>query len=198
MSFILGLTGGIATGKSAADDFFRKKGIPVIDADQVAHHVYDLNKPAWRELKQVFGKEYLNADQTVNRQKLGDLVFHNPQKLELLNQITHPFIYQEIMARIADLSNQKLVVVDMPVLFESNGAKICDRILVVSLPESVQLTRLMKRNNLDKEQALARIHSQMPLAQKEKKADYVVDNSGTLIDLANSLTKVLEKIQSEV
>lgn len=200
MTLILGLTGGIATGKSTADHFFKQKGIPIIDADQIAHDLYQVGKPAWKEIKDQFGREYLNSDQTINRKKLGQLVFNDQNELELLNKITHPLVHEEINRQIKQEISKKsrLVILDIPLLFESHAEKMCDQVLVITLPEKMQITRLMERNNLTKEQAIARIHSQMPLSEKEAKATYVISNSGTVNDLCEKLDNLLNKIEAEV
>lgn len=200
MTLVLGLTGGIATGKSTADEFFEKKKIPVVDADKIAHRIYDIGKPAWNEIKNKFGEEYLNSDQTINRKKLGQLVFTNKDKLTLLNEITHPIITQEIQTQVNSYKDKSvpLIVVDMPVLFESGAQKYCDQTLVITLPQNMQVERLMARNSLTKQEAIDRIHSQMPLSEKEAKATYVVSNIGTKKDLENKLEKLLLEIEAEV
>lgn len=200
MTLVLGLTGGIATGKSTADKFFEKKKIPVVDADKIAHRIYDIGKPAWKEIKNKFGDEYLNSDQTINRKKLGQLVFTNKDKLALLNAITHPIILEEIQMQINSYKDKfvPLIIVDMPVLFESGAQKYCDQTLVITLPQNMQIERLMARNSLTKQEAIDRIHSQMPLSEKEAKATYVVSNIGTKKDLENKLEKLLLEIEAEV
>ncbi|MBD5431488.1 MAG: dephospho-CoA kinase [Lactobacillus sp.] len=200
MTIVLGLTGGIATGKSTADHFFKQKGIPIIDADQITHDLYQVGKSAWKKIKDQFGREYLNSDQTINRKKLGQLVFNDQNELELLNKITHPLVHEEINRQIKQEISKKsrLVILDIPLLFESHAEKMCDQVLVITLPEKMQITRLMERNNLTKEQAIARIHSQMPLSEKEAKATYVISNSGTVNDLCEKLDNLLNKIEAEV
>ena len=200
MTIVLGLTGGIATGKSTADHFFKQKGIPIIDADQITHDLYQVGKSAWKKIKDQFGREYLNSDQTINRKKLGQLDFNDQNELELLNKITHPLVHEEIDRQIKQEISKKsrLVILDIPLLFESHAEKMCDQVLVITLPEDMQITRLMERNNLTKEQAIARIHSQMPLSEKEAKATYVISNSGTVNDLYEKLDNLLNKIEAEV
>ncbi|CCI85803.1 dephospho-CoA kinase [Lactobacillus pasteurii DSM 23907 = CRBIP 24.76] len=197
MTIVLGLTGGIATGKSTADEFFRKQNIPIIDADQISREILNIGKPAWEQVKQQFGLEFFNADQTVNRRKLGQYVFSHKSELEKLNQITHPLIHEEIVEQIqsAKQKNLPLIILDAPVLFETGGEKDCDQVLVIALPEQEQLKRLMKRNNYDEKEAMDRIRSQMPLAQKIAKANYVVENTGTIIELEDKLAEVLRKIE---
>lgn len=197
MTKIIGLTGGIATGKSTADKFFERKGIPIIDTDQIAHHIYDPGKIAWKEIKDEFGEQVVNFDQTINRQVLGKIVFSDPDKMQKLNHITHPQVLIEVKNKITEFEkvDTPIVVLDVPLLYESGYENLCDQVIVITLPEKLQIKRLIKRNNLNYEDALKRINSQMPLAQKAKLADYVVDNSGSVNDLDEQLSEVLKKIK---
>ena len=199
MTKILGLTGGIASGKSTADVFFREKQIPVIDCDQIAHDILNNGEKGYELVLKQFGKSILKSDQTINRSALGQIVFDNKKQLKTLNRITHPLIFQEIQAKIAlnNPSKNSLVVVDAPVLFEANGQKYCDFTLLIAIPESLQMKRLMLRDNLSKGAALKRIRSQMPLSQKEKLADFVINNTGTKQDLKSKLEQLLLEIKGE-
>ena len=199
MTLVLGLTGGIATGKSTADKFFEEKNIPIVDCDEIAHNIMNVNKPAWKDIKEVFGEKYLNEDQTINRKKLGKLVFNDPTKMKILNEITHPRIFQEMESQIALYKSEgySLIIVDAPVLFESHSEKYYDKTLVISLPQDLQIKRLMARNNLTKEEALSRINSQMSLKEKEARATYVIENTGSVEDLYKKLNELLTKIKYE-
>ena len=199
MTKILGLTGGIASGKSTADVFFREKQIPVIDCDQIAHDILNNGEKGYELVLKQFGKSILKSDQTINRSALGQIVFDDEKQLKTLNRITHPLIFQEIQAKIAlnNPSKNSLVVVDAPVLFEANGQKYCDFTLLIAIPESLQMKRLMLRDRLSKGAALKRIRSQMPLSQKEKLADFVINNTGTKQDLKSKLEQLLLEIKGE-
>ena len=199
MTKILGLTGGIASGKSTADVFFREKQIPVIDCDQIAHDILNKGEKGYELVLKQFGKRILKSDQSINRSALGQIVFDDEKQLEALNEITHPLIFQEIQAKIAlnNRNKNSLVVVDAPVLFESKGQKYCDFTLLIAIPESLQMKRLMLRDNLSKGAALKRIRSQMPLSQKEKLADFVINNTGTKQDLKSKLEQLLLEIKGE-
>ena len=199
MTKILGLTGGIASGKSTADVFFREKQIPVIDCDQIAHDILNKGEKGYELVLKRFGMNILKSDRSINRSELGQIVFNDKKQLEALNRITHPLIFQEIQAKIAlnNPSKNSLVVVDAPVLFEANGQKYCDFTLLIAIPESLQMKRLMLRDHLSKGAALKRIRSQMPLSQKEKLADFVINNTGTKQDLKSKLEKLLLKIKGE-
>lgn len=200
MTFVLGLTGGIATGKSTADQFFRKQQIPVIDADKIAHEQMNIGQPSWAAIKDEFGPAYFNPDQTLNRQKLGQLVFEQPVEMKRLNRITHPLIRQAIFQRLRTLKERrtKIIVIDMPLLFESHSQTLCDQVLVITLPEEVEIKRLMRRNHFSRAEARERIKSQMPLQEKEAKADYVIANTGTIKELEAKLAHLLAKIEAEM
>ncbi|WP_419513420.1 dephospho-CoA kinase [Lactobacillus kimbladii] len=199
MTKILGLTGGIASGKSTADVFFREKQIPVIDCDQIAHDILNKGEEGYELVLKQFGMNILKSDKSINRSALGQIVFDDEKQLETLNRITHPLIFQEIQAKIAlnNPSKNSLVVVDAPVLFEANGQKYCDFTLLIAIPESLQMKRLMLRDRLSKGAALKRIRSQMPLSQKEKLADFVINNTGTKQDLKSKLEQLLLEIKGE-
>ena len=199
MTKILGLTGGIASGKSTADVFFREKQIPVIDCDQIAHDILNKGEKGYELVLKQFGMNILKSDQSINRSALGQIVFDDEKQLETLNRITHPLIFQEIQAKIAlnNPSKNSLVVVDAPVLFEANGQKYCDFTLLIAIPESLQMKRLMLRDRLSKGAALKRIRSQMPLSQKKKLADFVINNTGTKQDLKSKLEQLLLEIKGE-
>lgn len=199
MSYVLALTGGIATGKSTADDFFRKKNIPIIDCDQIAHELMEPGNASWQAIKDHFGMEYLNSDQTINRKKLGQLVFSNKQALSELNQVTHPLIFDKTVAKIKEYRDFALVILDAPVYFEAGLDKkhVTNGVLVITLPEQLQIERLKKRNNLTDQEAIKRINSQIPLVEKEKMANFVVANTGTIKELENKLEQILIKIKEE-
>ncbi|HCN26624.1 MAG TPA: dephospho-CoA kinase, partial [Weissella cibaria] len=180
--FKLGLTGGIATGKSTVSTHFKEQHIPVLDADVIAREIVMPGEPALAEIVATFGEEMLLADGTLNRQALGSVVFGNPAKLQQLNAITHPRVQASMRAQIAahEAAGAPLIVLDIPLLLEGHNAAGADAVMVVSVPEEVQKQRLMARNNLSEEAALKRINSQMPLAEKRQLADYVIDNAGTI------------------
>lgn len=199
MTTILGLTGGIASGKSTADIFFKEKHIPVIDCDQIAHDILNVGNKGYELVTKQFGAQIINEDQSINRAVLGQIVFSDAKQLDILNKITHPLIFQEIQAKIAlnKVAERPLIIVDAPVLFEANGQKYCDCTLLIAIPESLQLKRLLLRDHLSKDAALKRIRSQMPLSQKEKLADFVINNDGTKQDLKYQLEQLLLKIKEE-
>lgn len=196
MTYFLGLTGGIASGKSTADDFFKKENIPIIDSDLIVHQIMEVGQNGYNAVVAYFGTNILNDDQTINRRQLGEIVFSDKAKLKKLNELTHPLVHQEIKLQMEQysLEKEKLVVIDVPLLFESGFESLCDGVLVISISPELQIKRLMKRNNFTKKEALARIDNQMPLSEKEKRATYVVANIGKISDLEEKLSDLLQEI----
>lgn len=196
MTYFLGLTGGIASGKSTADEFFKKKKIPIIDSDLIAHKIMEIGQNGYKAVVDYFGTDILNDDQTINRRKLGGIVFNDKAKLKKLNELTHPLVHQEIKQQMAQYraNQEKLVVIDVPLLFESGFESLCNGVLVISITPELQIERLMKRNDFTKKEAIARINNQMPLSEKEKRATYVVANTGTIDDLEKKLSDLLQEI----
>ena len=192
----VGLTGGIASGKSAVADFLETQKIPVVDADAVSRAVMRPGSSLFHDIVQAFGHEVLNEDGDLDRAALGEKVFSDPQALECLNALTHPVIWAEMQRQVSELEQtHPLVVVMVPLLLENGRQDWVDEVWVVSLPREVQKARLMERNHLSPEQAEARISAQMPLDEKLTLADRVIDNSGTLEQLHQSLLEVLRQAQ---
>ncbi|OEC00196.1 dephospho-CoA kinase [Lysinibacillus sphaericus] len=190
---IIGLTGSIASGKSTVAKMMTALGLPIVDADVVARDVVEPGTETLALIVQNFGADILLEDGNLNRPKLGDIIFHEPAKRKILNDIMHPAIRQE-MLRQRDAyidAGQKHVVMDIPLLFESKLEHFVERILVVSVSEEVQLRRLMERNQLSKEDALARMHSQLPMSVKEKSAHAVIYNNENLQQTEEQLKKIL-------
>lgn len=195
----LGLTGGIATGKSTVSKYLQaEKNVPVIDADLIAHQITAPGQPALKEIAKAFGPGMISFDGQLNRKKLGGLVFNDSNAREQLNQITHPRVYAEFERQLAELESQglPLVVLDIPLLFESNQGMAYDGIALVTIDEKTQLKRLMNRNQLDEPEAWNRIHAQMPLAKKQAMADFLIDNSSTLAHTYAQVDAMLEAVKS--
>ena len=189
---LVGLTGGIATGKSTVAGLFRRCGATVIDADALAREVVQPGRPAWREIVKTFGKAVLNPDRTLNRQALGAKVFGYPATLRQLERIIHPRVAREqarLTKQAARNDPHAVVIYDVPLLFEAGIDTRVDITIVVTADRETQITRLNKRNGLTKAAALRRIKSQMPLSKKRQLADYVLD--GTL-----SLPQLKKQVQS--
>ncbi|KAF0499676.1 dephospho-CoA kinase [Pediococcus acidilactici] len=179
MTKILGLTGGIAMGKSTISNFLRDKGIPIVDADEIAHAVLEF-KAVKVQLVKAFGTPILNEQKQVDRKQLGKIVFGESKKLGELNQIVQPVIRQEIIRQLKSFTTESVVVLDAPVLFEQGYETLVDCIMAVSTTPAEQLRRLMERNHLTREDAQKRIDAQMPIEIKQKKADVTIDSSGSI------------------
>jgi len=177
---VVGLTGGIATGKSTVAQMFKRCGAVVIDADQLARDVVQRGKPAWREIVKVFGENVLSPNGSINRHALGTIVFRNRRKLRTLEDIIHPRVAREqqrLVRRIAKRSPNAVVVYEVPLLFESGADKRVDKIVVVTADRETQIARLKQRNGLSRNEALRRIENQVPLARKVRRADVVLDGT---------------------
>ena len=180
---IMGLTGGIASGKSTVSALFVKKGAKLVDADVIAREVMLPGHQVLAATVRHFGQGILSPDGTLDRAKLGEIVFRDPEARQTLNDLTHPAIRQEIRSRMQELDQQepeKLIIVDIPLLYESNLQGMFEEIEVVYVPREVQLTRLMQRNNWSREKAEDLLNAQMDIELKRSKASYVIDNSGDL------------------
>lgn len=178
----IGLTGGIACGKSTVSEMLVRRGAVLIDADRLAREVVEPGAPALAEVVRVFGQAVLQEDGTLNRQELGKLVFGSEEKRKTLEGILHPPIRRLMLERMAEHEKQtpdKPVVVDVPLLYESELEDYFQEVLVVYVPEEVQLARLMERNGLTEEEAMRRIRAQTPIEWKKEWADHVIDNSGS-------------------
>ncbi|MBI2462583.1 MAG: dephospho-CoA kinase [Candidatus Rokubacteria bacterium] len=178
---LVGLTGGIGSGKSTVSRLFRDLGCLIIDADTIAREVVEPGEPAWRGIVEAFGREILLPDGQLDRKGLGALVFADPAKRRTLNALTHPAIIAREQAILAELEAQGyegIVVLDAALLIEAGGADRMDRLVVVYVDEAIQLRRLMDRDDLDDAEARRRIASQMPLREKVRLAHHVIDNSG--------------------
>lgn len=179
---LVGLTGGVGTGKSAVSRMLRDLGCLIIDADLLAREVVEPGEPAYDKIVAEFGKQILETDGRIDRKKLGALVFADPAKRKRLEEFTHPEIRQRqagILAELLTEGFEGLVIFDAALLLETGGAKNMDRVIVVYASEATQLRRLMLRDNLSEAEAREKIRSQMSLSLKVKQAHYVVDNSGT-------------------
>ena len=192
---IIGLTGSIASGKSTVANMLKEYGLPIVDADVVARLVVEPGTPTLQKIVEAFGEEALTEDGSMNRQKIGSIIFNDEEKRKQLNSIIHPAIRQEMLRqRDAYLENgSKTVIMDIPLLFESQLQHFVEKILVVSVSEETQLNRLMERNQLTEEEASARIASQLPLSVKEQGADAVINNNGTVEETAKQLEDILRK-----
>lgn len=196
---VVGLTGGVATGKSTVAKMFKQCGAVVIDADQLAHDVVKPGKPAWRQIVKAFGKTVLNPDRTLNRRELGAIVFGNRAKLHQLERIIHPRVAREqqrLVRRIAKHKPHTVIIYEVPLLFEAGVDKRVDTTIVITADGDTQIARLKKRNGFSRAEAIRRIRSQMPLAKKRRRADYVLDGTTPRRTLVKQVSHLFKKFQT--
>ncbi|WP_028400936.1 dephospho-CoA kinase [Ectobacillus panaciterrae] len=195
MTVVIGLTGGIASGKSTVSAMFRNLHIPVIDADVIAREVVEPGREAYNRIVEEFGANVLYENGTIDRPKLGNIIFNDEKKRLLLNSIVHPAVRAEMNAQKDAYiqKGEKAVVLDIPLLFESNLTSLVDKVLLVYVDDETQLERLIKRNELTEEEAKARIASQMPLAHKIALANKMINNNGTIEETKAQLVCILEQ-----
>jgi dephospho-CoA kinase len=193
----IALTGGPGSGKSTVARMFRDLGAEVIDADEVAHEVVAIGRPAWEELRREFSDEYFQEDGSLDRVKMAELVFQDPEARRGLNAIVHPKVTREIARRLADLSARgvKLVMVEVPLLFEAGLEKHYDSVIVVDARENEQIERLTARDGRSRQEALGIIQAQWPLNAKKARADFVVDNRGSLENTRGQVKKLWQRLK---
>jgi dephospho-CoA kinase len=192
----IGLTGGIACGKSTVSRLLASRGAIVIDADILAREVVEPGAPALAEVVRIFGPDMLHEDGTLNRKQLGKVVFDNEAKRKRLEELLHPAIIQLMQERMAEaerLQPDKLVVADVPLLYEAQMEDMFQEVLVVAASREVQLERLMQRDGLSGEEAELRIDAQMPLEWKKEWADVIIDNSGPPEETERQVEQYLRK-----
>lgn len=196
---IVALTGSVGSGKSTVSNFFKDLGAYVIDWDELARKVTRPHLPAWKETVRYFGKGILNDDLTINRQQLADMVFSDKQQLAKLNQIVHPKVFQEdegITSEIRSRDPGALVIKDIPLLFEVTPHVIVDEVIVVCASERIQLRRLEEKG-MNRKEAQRRIESQLPLEEKIKSADFVVNNDGPLEETRRQVEEIYSLLRKE-
>jgi dephospho-CoA kinase len=193
----VGLTGGIACGKSTVADMFVRRGAHLIDFDQLAHEVQKPERAAWEKVVQYFGENILLPDKNIDRNKLANIVFANPEKLAALNQIVHPYVFLEwndYLEKIGSKEKNAIFLAAVPLLFEIKRQHLFDVTLLVIVSPEEQLKRLMVRNGLTREDAQKRIKSQMPIEQKVALADIVIDNQKTVAETEKKVEEVWQKL----
>jgi dephospho-CoA kinase len=198
---LVGLTGGIATGKSTVSALLRQLGCEIIDADLLAREVVEPGQPAWTTIVAEFGQDVLTGDGTLDRKKLGAIVFADPERRRRLEAITHPAIRERFQARLDELAEKGftgIVIFDAAVMIESRNYKNMDRLVVVVTDEPTQMSRLRGRDGTDDAEGRRKIASQMPLSEKAKLADYVIDNSGDRHATAEQVRRVFAALMSEL
>jgi dephospho-CoA kinase len=195
---IVGLTGGVASGKSAVSQILREEGVYLIDADQIARELVQPHTPTWKVLIRVFGKEILEKDGTLHRKKLAAKVFSDTQQRNLLNQILHPRIKKEMNRRVKEIGQKDpgaIVVIDAALLVELGDHREMDKVIVVTSTEAQQIERLRERDGLEKEEARKILSSQMSHEEKLKVADFVIGNEGSLEETRRKAKEVFQELK---
>jgi dephospho-CoA kinase len=193
----IAITGGAGSGKSVVARMFQELGAAVLDADEVAHAVVAVGAAAWGELKQAFGSEFFREDGELDRQRMARLVFSDPEARRRLNAIVHPYVAREIRERLESLERQgaPLVLVEVPLLFEAGLQGGYDKVIVVDVGPDEQRRRLQVRDQRSAGEIQGIIDAQMPLAEKAAKADYVVNNRGSLGETRAQVEKIWRELQ---
>ena len=195
MRKVIGVTGGISSGKSNVISIIKRQGFKVIDCDLINHNLQKINMPIYNAIKEAFGSSYFLDNKELDRKKLGELIFHNENEKLRLNSISHPIIKEEVLKEINQADG--IVFVDVPLLYESKFDSLCDKVICVYLNKETQIKRLMERDHIDYSYAKAKIASQMDLDQKRDLADYVIDSKGSFQETYRQVLKILEMIKGE-
>ncbi len=198
MTKVIGLTGGIGSGKSTVTQCLAELGAVVIDADKVGHEAFKPNTRAWHEVVATFGKEIVTPSGEIDRKKLGAIVFSDPASLARLNQIMHPRMYDMIQAQIGEYRRQgvDVVVLEAAILIEANWTSLVDEVWVTVSSEATVLERLKKYRGLEKEQTLARIRSQLPTKERIKHADVVINNDGDIEEVKAKVKELWNRLHT--
>jgi len=193
---VIGLTGGIGSGKSTVSQYLAELGAVILDADKVGHEAFKPDTPAWHDVVATFGRHILAPDGEVDRKKLGEIVFGDPQALSRLNQIMHPRMYDMMKARIEECRRQgvEVVVLEAAVLIEANWTPLVDEVWVTVASEAMVLERLKKQRGLAEEQTLARIRSQLSVEERLRHANVVINNDGDLDAVRAKVKELWERL----
>jgi len=193
---IVGLTGGIGSGKSEVARMFRELGAYVIDADEMARRVVEPDKPAWRGIKEFFGEEVFNPDQSLNRKKLAERVFGDEQTRKKLEEITHSKIGEEILKELEEAKKKKakLVVIDAALLLESSLKDWVKPIILITADEELRIKRVCARDRCNKQEVRARIRNQAPDSERAKKADFIIKNEQGLTELRKAVSNLYQDL----
>jgi dephospho-CoA kinase len=189
----VGLTGGIACGKSTIANMFVSRGAYLIDFDRLAHEVQEPEQPAWAAVINYFGRDILRPDRKIDRNKLAAIVFNDPEKLKVLNNIVHPYVFDLWHGRLEKIKGKEehaIILSDVPLLFEGKTKDLFDLTILVIIPPEEQICRLMARNGISRDEARLRLLSQMPIGDKIRLADIVIDNQGSINQTEDKVEEV--------
>ncbi len=197
MTKVIGITGGIGSGKSSISQFLKELGAVVIDADKIGHEAFKPKNETWYKIVAAFGEKVLTASGEIDRQKLGKIVFGDPESLSRLNQIMHPRMYDMMKTQIEEYRRcgVKVVVLEAAIMIEAKWTSLVDEVWVAVAPEAKILKRLEKQRGLEKQQTLARIRAQMPAEEQMKHANVVIYNDGDLDNLKTKVKDLWKKLQ---
>lgn len=195
--YVIGITGGIASGKSHVVDVISKMGYEVIDSDKISYELSLKGNKVYNEIINTFGEEYVLSNGDIDRKKLGRLIFNSEKDKQKLNEISHPYIIKEIKKRLKE-SQGSIVFLDIPLLYEAKLEYLCDKIICVYLDKTKQIERLMARDGIDYEYALKKINSQIDLQIKAKQSDYIINSYGSLEQTETITKNLIEKIKGEL
>lgn len=197
MALIIGLTGGIATGKSTVSKMFMNAGIPVVDTDKISFELLRKGCSTYKEVLALFGKDILLTNGDINRKKLGKAIFNDSSKRIELNNIIHPRVESITLSEVRRHTElgEEIIVIDVPLLFETNFVELVDKTVVVYTTEKLQLERLIGRDSIKKEYALLKIESQIPIEDKVKLADYVIDNTASILKTRKEFNNILKEFE---
>ena len=194
---LIGLTGGIATGKSLVSQILKELGAYIIDADKIARQVVEPEKPAWLEIVKFFGRDIINEDKTINRKRLGEIIFNDPVKKRKLEEIVHPKVIEEENRLVKEYGRKNpngIVIIDAALLIEAGSHKRVDKLIVVYADKETQFKRLSERDRLSRADAEKRTASQLPLDKKVKMADFVIDNSKGIEETRRQTIDIFNKL----
>ncbi|HOW58794.1 MAG TPA: dephospho-CoA kinase [Candidatus Omnitrophota bacterium] len=191
---VVGITGGIGTGKSSVARLFRKYGAEVIDADQIAHDALKKGSPVFDQIAVLFGDAWENHGKKLNREKIAEEVFSNPEKRKQLEALIHPYVYEKIKENIEE-TVKRTVIVEVPLLFEAGFQKLCDKVLTVKCNRTVKQKRF-KGKRFSAEEIRTRENAQMPESLKIQKADFIIDNSGSISQTTRQVEQLWHKFES--
>lgn len=197
---IIGLTGGIASGKSTVARMLEQKGAYLLDADQLAREAVEPDQPAWQEIVNWLGPSILLPDRNLDRVRLANLVFNDKAKLEKLNKIVHPWVGKRFISLSEEIREKDpgaVLVYDIPLLLEAGMQETVDLVLLVYVPRETQILRLQERDKLSRSEAESRLKAQMPLDEKKKYADFIIDNRGMLTETARQVDQFWNNLQKK-
>ncbi len=199
--FVVGITGSFGTGKTTVAAFFRKLGAKAIDADRITHKLLKVDTSVYKAIVRNLGKAILKENREIDRHKLADIVFREKKALNKLNRIIHPQIIRQIKSEVKaekQSSGNKVIVIDAPLLTEAGLLNLVDKLVVVIARRSLQVSRIIKAKGLSRKEIAARIRAQLPLREKIKSADYVVDNNGSLKYTEKQVREIWDKLTLDI